>query len=173
MCTITVLFCMFFRCTTCRFLLWWKPTCHPHCVTQKLHICVLSQLSHMQENTGNSSPITTICFSHHTIKPFKYLSATQLAIRLKHSQHQCRLASKQISRLQEKISRATVENRIVVDDEMHCGLQEMMCTETSEVYRKYKQNTFHHLFWKQQMDAASRQDARGMHWHPAMTCGLD
>ena len=61
-----------------------------------------------------------------------------------------------------------MENGIVVDDEMHRGLREIMCTETSEVYRKYKPNIFHHLFWKQQMDAASHQDATGICWHPAM-----
>ena len=138
------------------------------------HLCAVPTASHagkhcmaiqIKRHQSQSSASPTTPSSHVN---FRYLSATQFAIRLKHSQHQCRLASKQISCLQEKISRATVENGIVVDDEMHHWLREIMCAETSEVYRKYKPNSFHHLFWKQQMDAASRQDARGMRWHPAM-----
>ena len=61
-----------------------------------------------------------------------------------------------------------MENSIVVDIEMHHWLCKIMCAKTSEVYKKYRPNSFHHLFWKQKIDAVTRQDARGMHWHPAI-----
>ena len=137
----------------CQFLLQHNSTSVRclNCLTCRKTLAI--QIKRYQSQPS-ASPTTPSSHVH-----FLYLSATQLAICLKHSQHQCRLASKQISCLQEKISRATVENGIVVDNEMHHGLQEIMFTETSEVYRKYKPNTFHHLFWKQQMDAASHQNA--------------
>ena len=43
-----------------------------------------------------------------------------------------------------------------------------MQTETSEIYQKYQPGSFHHIYWKLQMDASSQQDARGICWHPSM-----
>ena len=129
----------------------------PNCVTCRKTLAIQIKRHQSQSSVSPSSHVN-----------YRYLSATELAVRLKHSQRQCRIASKHISRLQEKISKATVENGIVVDNQMHNGLLDIMCAETSEVYKKYKPDSFHHLFWKQQMEAATHQDARGMRWHPAM-----
>ena len=107
---------------------------------------VLPIQSEHQQSLPSASPGTTP--SSHV--NYHYLSATQPAIHLKHSQQQHWLASKHIARLQDKISRANVENSIVVDNEMHHGLRKIMCAETSELYKKYKPNSFHHLFWKMQ-----------------------
>ena len=50
----------------------------------------------------------------------------------------------------------------------HTGLCNIMQTETSEIYQKYQPGSFHHIYWKLQMDASSQQDARGICWHPSM-----
>lgn len=115
------------------------------------------------QSQASSSPATP---SSHV--NYRYLSAPQLATRLQHTHHQFRVASKQISRLQDKISKSTEEKGVVVDEDVHAGLCNIMRTEASEIYQKYKPDSFHHIFWKQQMDASSRQDAKGMRWHPSM-----
>ena len=41
-----------------------------------------------------------------------------------------------------------------------------LCTQShsKSIYQKYKPDPFHHIFWKQQMDALSCQDVSGMCW---------
>ena len=112
--------------------------------------------SEHQQSLSSASPGTTP--SSHV--NYRYLSATQPAIHLKHSQQQRWLASKHIARLQDKISRATVENSIVVDNEMHHGLRKII-----GIIQEVQAKLFSPSFLE---DATTRQDARGMHWHPAI-----
>ena len=91
----------------------------PNCVTCRKTLAIQIKRHQSQSSVSPSSHVN-----------YRYLSATELAVRLKHSQRQCRIASKHISRLHEKISKATLENGIVVDNQMHNGLLEIMCTET-------------------------------------------
>ena len=131
------------------------------CITYRRTLAIQSKrLVESQTSAGPTKPSSHI--------NYRYLSAPQLATRLQHTHHQIRVVSKQVARLQEKISRATEESGIVVDDDVHTGLRDIMHGEAPEIYKKYQPDSFHHLFWKQQMDAASRHDARGMRWHPSM-----
>ena len=57
---------------------------------------------------------------------------------------------------------------ITVDQQTHDDLKQIVKTEGSNLLEKAASRSFQRVFWQQQMDAASREYARGMRWHPLM-----
>ncbi len=51
---------------------------------------------------------------------------------------------------------------------MTSDLHQVMQDEEHQALRQFPPGSFQHVFWQQQKEAASRQDKRGMRWHPAM-----
>ena len=43
-----------------------------------------------------------------------------------------------------------------------------MLEKTKEISEKYAENSFHHLFWDQQLEALKVRDMRQVRWHPMM-----
>ena len=54
---------------------------------------------------------------------------------------------------------------INVDDGLHNGLVEIMNSHTIEIEKKYQKNSFHHLFWNQQVDNHLKFPTQRW-WHP-------
>jgi len=51
---------------------------------------------------------------------------------------------------------------------MHQDITAIMKSENAKVTSKYPAGLFQHLFWEQQLKAASCKKAQGMRWHPLM-----
>ena len=54
---------------------------------------------------------------------------------------------------------------INVDDDLHNGLVQIMDDHTVEISKKYQENTFHHLFWNQQVNNVLKYPKQ-CRWHP-------
>ena len=62
----------------------------------------------------------------------------------------------------------TEKRGICVEKHLEDDLQSIMLEKTKEISQKYAENTFHRLFWDQQLEALKVQDKRQVRWHPMM-----
>ena len=97
----------------------------------------------------------------------RYQSLPELATRVKEVHHQFRLLSKQHDRLKSKIGAATELVGVDVDKETHADLV-AVSSECTKLLKDLPPNSFQKIFWQQQLDAASKKDARTVRWHPLM-----
>ena len=72
---------------------------------------------------------------------------------------------RKVSRLKCKITSEIEQNGQIVHSSMHSDLKLIAEEVTKEVEM---QNSFHRMFWEQQLKAAKLKDHRQMRWHPAM-----
>ena len=75
---------------------------------------------------------------------------------------------KQVQKLKAKIADISERRAVQVSKEMHDGLSKIMWENVSQIGKEYPPESFPHLFWEQQMKAASVKDAHAMRWHPLM-----
>ena len=55
-----------------------------------------------------------------------------------------------------------------VDDETHSDLVKIVEQQSSVVSKQFPSDSFAHIFWQQQLKAATSPNSRGMRWHPLM-----
>ena len=79
-----------------------------------------------------------------------------------------RKLQKQRDRLKKRLEMVVEAQGITVDQQTHDDLKQIVKTERSNLIEKAAPSSFQRVFWQQQMDAASREDARGMRWHLLM-----
>ena len=71
-------------------------------------------------------------------------------------------------RLQSQLEGVVTLHGTVVDEATYSDLFTIIQNEGETLWERALPNTFQEMFWKQQVDAASRDDTRGMRWHPTM-----
>jgi len=76
--------------------------------------------------------------------------------RMKKLHDNLRRIQRQRERLQLRVQEAVEAQGVVVDEELHSDLREIMKTEGSELMDRSIPGSFQQVFWQQQMDAASR-----------------
>ena len=81
----------------------------------------------------------TAPFSHTN---YRYLSWSELILRLEWEHHQCQLISKQCQRLKTRIEEASERAGVAVDQMTHERLKEIMVTENSNVLQSLPPNSF-------------------------------
>ena len=100
--------------------------------------------------------------------PYCCLSREEMRERMKKlHDNLCRI-QRQCERFQLHVQEAVEAQGVVVDEELHNDLREIMKTEGSKLMDRSIPGSFQQVFWQQQMDAASRGNSRGMRWHPLM-----
>ena len=72
-----------------------------------------------------------------------------------------RLLSKQCKRLTQKLEEDYRRRGVDVDDATHDGLMEIVKQQGNILLSP---NSFQELFWKQQKEAATKNDSQGMRW---------
>lgn len=87
-------------------------------------------------------------------------------IKLLHSE--LRMVKKQRDRVKEKLNGLIEAHGIALDSDMHANFKHIMQEESTAFLQNQSATNFQRIFWKQQMDAATMKDARGMRWHPLM-----
>ena len=97
---------------------------------------------------------------------YRFLSTPEKTVRLKriHSELRCMHLKKE--RLKTKLEKVVEEEGVVVDSEMHADLCNIMTTNETEMKKTYPEESFQHIFWKQQQQAAILKNACSMRWHP-------
>jgi len=77
----------------------------------------------------------------------------------------CRI-QKQHNRLKQLVNTHVEANGVTVDEEVHSYLKDIILSEGEKQLEEARPNTFKRVFWEQQLQAASKEDHRGMRWHP-------
>ena len=78
-----------------------------------------------------------------------------------------RASNKKITYLKNRIEELHDNMAITVDDNLHSGLIQIMDSHTMEIKRKYQENSFHHLFWTQQLNNLHKYPTQ-RRWHPML-----
>ena len=78
-----------------------------------------------------------------------------------------RASNKKITYLRNKIKELHDKMSIDVDDGLHSGLIQIMDSHTTEIEKKYPENSFHHLFLSQQFTNLRRYPKQ-CRWYPML-----
>ena len=100
--------------------------------------------------------------------PYSVLSKSELQTRATNLHNEFRKLQKQRDRLKKRLEMVVEAQGITVDQQTHDDLKQIVKTEGRNLMEQAAPSSFQRVFWQQQMDAASREDARGMRWHPLM-----
>ena len=141
----------------CQFVLFPTSTgirC-PQCVRHRASLLI--QCQRLQSSNKSVQPSSSA--------NLRYLAVSQLVNRLQNVHHEHRLLSKHCERLTKRLQEDCLQRGVAVDGATHEGLMEIVKKEGDELLPP---KSFQELFWKQQMEAASKSDSRGMRWHPLM-----
>ena len=87
--------------------------------------------------------------------------------RVKEVHHHYRLLLKQHDRLQRKIAAAADKANVIIDE----GIQNDLVAITANSVKfidDLPPDSFKHIFWQQQFEAAAQKDPCTMRWHPLM-----
>ena len=76
--------------------------------------------------------------------------------------------SKEVKRLQDKISCLTKQNGILLESNLESDFKDIMNEMTNQVHTECPEGSFKHIFWDQQLQAANTKDRKQIRWHPAI-----
>ena len=99
---------------------------------------------------------------------YRYLRTPQRKELMSKLRAEVKSKRNEVERLKSKLKEATEKWGICVDKQLEDDLQAIMVENTKEVSQKYAENSFHRLFWDQQLKALKVQDKRQVRWHPMM-----
>ena len=124
-----------------------------------------AQLSrHMKaDNSDRTNPSSHVRYS--------CLDKDELTSRLRQVKSFQKDASRKVKQLEAKLAaaEAAIERAShTVDEETHSDLVSIVEQQSSVVAKQFPPNSFAHVFWHQQLKAATRPNSRGMRWHPLM-----
>ena len=108
-----------------------------------------------------STPIVNI--SSHTND--RWLKPTEQKEKLTLIEKKLHATEKKNGYLQQKIRESFDTKSINVDDNLHTGLSKIIQDHSKEIEDKYKPNSFHHLFWSEQVKNLTRLPTQ-RRWHP-------
>lgn len=78
-----------------------------------------------------------------------------------------RSAESAVKYMKKKIASSTEKHSIRVDESLHDGLHGVMSEFSDNVEVKFAENSFHRLFWNQQMKMMA-EEPRQRRWHPML-----
>ena len=131
----------------------------------KCSVCVKKRKSIQQQfarwsKRKKMTPTRHTKSSSHT--NVRYLNTPLRRERLKEIKKRLISAESRVSRLNHRIATAIQNNGVTVSNEMHSDLNSLCSEITPIVEEKYGRDSFHFLFWQQQLQAAKLKDHRQM-----------
>ena len=97
----------------------------------------------------------------------RWLKPSEMRERLQEVRSKLKTAEKKIDYLKLKIKESHERLSIAVDDELHEGLGQIIMEHAPEIKSKYSPNSFHHLFWEQQVENMQKIPSQ-RRWHPML-----
>ena len=131
------------------------------CTSCKLYRVVLRALRSKTMRCPHATHIT----SHVN---YRYLTTLQLRETMSTLKAEVVQQKREIDKLKERVRGLTVQCGVVVDDALQHDLCTIMEEMTEHVREKYSENSFHRVFWEQQLNALSATNHRQLRWHPAL-----
>lgn len=99
---------------------------------------------------------------------YRYLTDLEKNGRLKELHRNNRIAQRKIAHLKEKLTEKIEIEGEQVDDLTNTDLKEIMDENDSNIEALYSKDSFIYLFWRQQKEALTKKNLKGMRWHPLM-----
>ena len=118
---------------------------------------------HRWVNSQTKSPSTITSIHSHTNE--RWLTTVQKEEKSSKLKSRLKASDKKIAYLRAKIQESHDKMAINVDDDLHNGLARIMDDHTMDINKKYQENTFHHLFWNQQVSNILKYPKQ-RRWHP-------
>ena len=134
------------------------------CYCESYRKCLTAMASRASRTSMQAEDRT--CPSSHT--NYIYLTSEEKSVRLHRLQHEKRMLQQQLRRLQNAISESTATEGIILNEELHDDISQLMKDHTKDVHSNYEEGTFQRLFWEQQNMANSLGSSKSMRWHPLM-----
>ena len=103
----------------------------------------------MQQRRLDTEKHTSV--SSHT--NYCYLRIPQRKERMSNLRAEVKTKRNEVERLKLKLKEATEKRGICVEKQLEDDLQTIMLEKTKEISEKYTENSFHRLFWDQQLEA--------------------
>ena len=104
--------------------------------------------------------------SSHT--PYCYLSREEMLSRMAQLHNNLRHIQKQRDRLRERVSAVVEVDGEVVNETLHNHLKQVIQTEGKRLMESADPGSLQRVFFQQQLESSSKNDARGMRWQPLM-----
>ena len=98
----------------------------------------------------------------------QFRSPSQLNEKLTQVRKDLKAAKKKNNKLTMCLQNVIERDGITIDENTHSELVTIMMENSEKVKTLYPDNSFPHLFWKQQLQAATTAKASSMRWHPVM-----
>ena len=57
---------------------------------------------------------------------------------------------------------------ILIDGDTDADMRTVMAEEKGQLFKRFPEGTFQHLFWEEQKKAAAKKNMCGVRWHPLM-----
>ena len=130
----------------------------PKCASYRAQLNVLT--CRWNKRSDNSKPQ-----SHAN---YRYLSDSEKDGRMRNLHHSNRVSQRRIAHLESKLKERIELEGEQVEESMSADLEQIIRENDHHIEAQYGKDTFMHLFWKQQKDALSRKNTKGMRWHPLM-----
>ena len=150
---------------------------HSEC---EILLCAEAWFTRCQQCSSYRSSLYTyslrLCsLSDDRLKPGSHTNYTSLTCcekdeRMRNMHYSLRQNEKELRYLMEKLEKV-VQSRGVCDDSIDDDMHSIMQEENQTILKNFPEGSFARLFWKQQLDAASRRDRKskqGMRWDPLM-----
>ena len=118
----------------------------------------------MSQHNANSGKHTAV--SSHT--NYCYLRTPQRKERMSKLKSEVKSKRKEVERLKLRLREVTAQCGICVEKQLEDDLENIMQEKTDYIRQQYTTNSFHHLFWDQQLEALKVRDKRQVRWHPMM-----
>ena len=97
----------------------------------------------------------------------RWLNTPQRSSKTRHLKKRVKKAEKQIKRIKNKIAASTETRGVHLDESFNADLIRIMDDQSSSIESEYEENSFHRLFWKQQLEATAKHPTQ-RRWHPML-----
>ena len=100
---------------------------------------------------------------------YRFLQLPELVEQLGRLHDSYRSLLKSAERLQKRVEAETMKSAVVLDDELETYIRDTISSpEAEEFFKNLRPDSFQHIFWQQQVEAASISKSKFMRWHPLM-----
>ena len=99
---------------------------------------------------------------------YKHLGTPEKHKRLTNLRTEVARAKNEVKRLRKHIQDSMEKNAVEVDEDLDGDMHAIMTEHQKVINEMHAPDSFHRLFWEEQLKARSKQDSRAMRWHPMM-----
>ncbi len=99
---------------------------------------------------------------------YRYLKPYQLRKRLANIKGKLDSKQQETARLKAKLQKATEQEGVIIDQPLEKDLEMILQEKWDHIKDQYPEDSFHRLFWEQQIGALKAKERKQIRWHPML-----